>query len=194
MRNPFRFSFDMSGSRRLFSMDAGQSRYEEINVVEKGGNYGWNVKEGTECFNAANEFAEVMSCPDMDAFGNRLIDPVIQLKNWRNPEGGGRATTIVAGEVYRGNEIPGFQGKYIFGTFSQTPTTANGELFIANPAGPGLWSYQEIELASHANDIGYYLRGFGKDLQGEVYLTVSSLLGPTGNTGKLFKFVLAGKK
>ena len=188
-RNPFRFSFDMSGSRRLFSMDAGQSRYEEINVVQKGGNYGWNVKEGTECFNAANEFLKVANCPDVDAFGNRLIDPVIQLKNWRNPDGGGRATTIVAGEVYRGNDIPGFQGKYIFGTFSQTPTTPNGELFIANPGGPGLWGYQEIELASHPGDVGYYLRGFGKDLQGEVYLTVSSILGPTGSSGKVYKLV-----
>jgi glucose/arabinose dehydrogenase len=191
-RNPFRFSFDMSGSRRLLSMDAGQSRYEEIDLVEKGGNYGWNVKEGDECFNAANEFLEVANCPNVDAFGNRLIDPVIQVNNWLNPEGG-RATTIIAGEVYRGNSIPGFQGKYIFGTFSQTPTTANGELFIANPAGSNEWAYQEIELASHPGDIGYYLKGFGKDLQGEVYLTVSSILGPTGTSGKVFKLVLADK-
>jgi len=191
-RNPFRFSFDMSGSQRLLSMDAGQSRYEEIDLVEKGGNYGWNVKEGDECFNAANEFLEVANCPQVDAFGNKLIDPVIQVNNWLNPEGG-RATTIIAGEVYRGNEIPGLQGKYIFGTFSQTPTTANGELFIANPAGSVHWSYQEIELASHPGDIGYFLKGFGKDLHGEVYLTVSSRLGPAGTTGKVFKLVLAKK-
>lgn len=191
-RNPFRFSFDMSGSRRLLSMDAGQSRYEEIDLVEKGGNYGWNVKEGRECFNATNEFLEVENCPDVDPLGNKLIDPVIQVNNWLNPEGG-RATTIIAGEVYRGNSIPGFQGKYIFGTFSQTPQTANGELFIANPAGSNEWSYQEIELASHPGDIGYYLKGFGKDLQGEVYLTVSSILGPRGSSGKVFKLVLAGK-
>lgn len=191
-RNPFRFSFDMSGSRRLLSMDAGQSRYEEINLVEKGGNYGWNVKEGRECFNAANEFAEVEDCPQVDIWGNKLVDPVIQVNNWLNPEGG-RATTIIAGEVYRGNSIPGLQGKYIFGTFSQTPTTANGELFIANPAGPNQWSYQELELASHPGDIGYYLKGFGKDLLGEVYVTVSTILGPRGSTGKVFKLVMAGK-
>jgi glucose/arabinose dehydrogenase len=190
-RNPFRFSFDMGGSRRLLSMDAGQSRYEEIDVVEKGGNYGWNVKEGDECFNAANEFLEVEDCPSVDPMGNRLIDPVIQVNNWLNPEGG-RATTIIAGEVYRGNSIPGFHGKYIFGTFSQTPTSANGELFIATPGGSGsMWNYQELELASHPNDIGYYLKGFGKDLQGEVYLTVSTALGPSGSGGKVFKLVSA---
>jgi len=191
-RNPFRFSFDMSGSRRLISMDAGQSRYEEIDVVEKGRNYGWNVKEGDECFNAANEFLEVANCPDEDIFGNKLVDPVIQINNWLNPEGG-RATTIMAGQVYRGNDIPGFQGKYIFGTFSQTPTTPNGELFISNPAGSNEWSYQELELASHPGDIGFYLKGFGQDLEGEVYLTVSSRLGPAGTTGKVYKLVAAGK-
>ncbi|MDB5262205.1 MAG: hypothetical protein JWQ14_1486, partial [Adhaeribacter sp.] len=44
------------------------------------------------------------------------------------------------------------------------------------------------------NDIGYYLKGFGQDLEGEIYLTVSNLLGPTGNTGQVFKLVLAGKE
>jgi len=193
-RNPFRFSFDMKDGHRLFGMDAGQSRYEEIDVVEKGGNYGWNVKEGTECFNASNEFAEIQNCPGVDAFGNRLIDPVIQVKNWLNPEGGGRATTIIGGNVYRGNDLHGLEGKYIFGTFSQTPTTPNGELFIANPHGPGLWDYEEINIASHPGDIGYYLKGFGQDLEGEIYLTVSSRLGPAGNTGKVLKLVMVKDK
>ena len=189
-RNPFRFSFDMSGSRRLFAGDAGQLLYEEISVVEKGGNYGWNVKEGTHCFNAANSLTTFPSCPTVDNLGNKLIDPVIELNNWRNPAGG-IATTIIGGNIYRGNSIPGFNGKYIFGTFSQTPTEANGELFIANPAGPGLWPFQEISLKSSPNDIGYYLKGFGQDTEGEIYLAVSGLLGPSGNEGKIFKLILA---
>ncbi|HKC34882.1 MAG TPA: PQQ-dependent sugar dehydrogenase, partial [Chitinophagaceae bacterium] len=93
LRNPYRFSFDMSGSRRLFLGDAGQSRYEEIDIIEKGGNYGWNVKEGFECFNAAHDLEEVEDCPTMDNFGNKLIDPVISINNAANPEGG-RATTV----------------------------------------------------------------------------------------------------
>ena len=93
--------------------------------------------------------------------------------------------------MYRGNSIPGFNGKYIFGTFSQVPTIANGELFIAHPSGPGLWNYEEVSLKSFPNDLGQYLKGFGQDLQGEIYLTTSSLLGPTGSTGKVFKLVPA---
>src|SRR6185436_1055719 len=153
LRNPYRFSFDMGGSRRLFLGDAGQSRYEEVNIIDKGGNYGWNVKEGFECFNAASNLSEVEDCPGVDNFGNPLTDPVISINNWLNPEGG-RATTVIGGNVYRGHAIQGWMGKYIFRTFSQTPTTANGELFIANPHGPGPWNFEEINLASHPNDIG----------------------------------------
>ena len=189
-RNPYRFSFDMSGSRKIYLGDAGQVLYEEISVVEKGGNYGWNVKEGTHCFNAAMNTTSLSTCPSIDGYGNKISDPVIELNNWQNPAGG-RATTIIGGNVYRGNSIPGYHGKYIFGTFSQTPATANGELFIANPGGPGLWDFQEIDLKSHPGDIGYYLKGFGQDKSGEIYLAVSSILGPTGTSGKIFKLVLA---
>ncbi len=191
-RNPFRFSFDMSGSRQLYVGDAGQLLWEEVSVVEKGGNYGWNVQEGTHCFDAANPLQGLASCPDVDVWGNRLIDPVIEMKNARHPDGG-RTITIIGGNVYRGNSIPGFQGKYIFGSFAQNFSGPNGELFIANPSGPQLWSFQEIELASNPDDIGHYLKGFGQDLEGEIYVTASSMLGPSGDTGKVFKLVLAEK-
>jgi glucose/arabinose dehydrogenase len=189
-RNPYRFSFDMGGSHHLYVGDAGQSLYEEVDDVTKGGNYGWNVKEGTHCFNAASDLTELADCPDVDNLGNRLIDPVIEINNAANPKGG-IATTVIGGNVYRGHAIPGFQGKYIFGTFSQSFTTANGELLIAQPAGPGLWPFQEIHLVSHPDDIGYFLKGFGQDNDGEIYLTVSSRLGPAGTTGKVFKLVQA---
>lgn len=191
-RNPFRMSFDMGGAHQLIAGDAGQVLWEEISVVNKGGNYGWNVKEGRHCFNAANNDTVFGSCPSVDNLGNPLVDPVIELKNWQNPEGG-IATTIIGGNVYRGDDIKGWDGKYIFGTFSQTPTTPNGELFMAT-MGSGRWSYNEISLKSHPDDIGYYLKGFGQDDDGEVYLTVSSLLGPTGTTGKIFKLVVVKNK
>jgi glucose/arabinose dehydrogenase len=187
-RNPFRFSFDMGGSHQLIGGDAGQVLWEEIDLITRGGNYGWNVKEGRHCFNAADSSKVLPSCPSVDTMGNPLIDPVIEINNWQNPVDG-RATTVIGGNVYRGDKIPGWNGKYIFGTFSQSPTTANGELFMAIPAGQGPWSFEEISLKSHPDDIGYYLKGFGQDNEGELYLTVSSMLGPSGNTGKIFKLV-----
>lgn len=190
-RNPFRFSFDMSGSRRMFVGDAGQHLWEEVSVVEKGGNYGWNVKEGTHCFSTVHPREVLATCPDVDEFGNELIDPVIEMRNSGNPLGG-ETVTIIGGYVYRGNSIPGLQGKYVFGSFSNNfrPT---GEIFVSNPAGPGLWSFQEIMLASGQEDIGYYLKGFGQDLEGEIYVAASSVLGPTGDTGKIFKLVWGDK-
>lgn len=188
-RNPFRFSFDMGGNHQLYLGDAGQVLYEEINAVTKGGNYGWNVKEGRHCFNAANNDTILNSCPTADNFGNPLIDPVIEINNAANPAGG-KALTVIGGNVYRGNNIPGFRGKYIFGTYAQTTTAPDGELFIAQPTGNS-WSYNEVNIKSHPNDLGYYLKGFGQDRDGEIYLTVATSGGPSGTTGKVFKLIPA---
>lgn len=187
-RNPFRFSFDMEGSHQLFVGDAGQNLWEEISVVENGGNYGWNVKEGTHCFDASNNENVLASCPDTDVLGNELIDPVIEMNNAKNPAGGS-TVTIIGGYVYRGSSIPELSGQYIFGSFSKDfePT---GEVFFANPSGAGLWDFEELEFKSTSGDIGYYLKGFGQDLDGEIYLAVSGMLGPDGNTGKIFKISL----
>jgi len=188
-RNPYRFSFDMGGDHWLYAGDAGQVLYEEIDVVRKGGNYGWNVKEGTHCFNAANNSVELPGCPAVDIFGMNFIDPVIEMKNSANPSGG-RATTIIGGNVYRGHDIPDFKGMYIFGSFSQPGNVPNGELFIARPGGgSGLWDFAEVTLKDYPNDLGYYLKGFGQDKEGEIYLTVSGVAGPTDVTGKVFKLV-----
>jgi glucose/arabinose dehydrogenase len=189
-RNPYRMSFDIAGEHELIVADAGQALYEEVDVLSKGGNYGWNVKEGSHCFNAADSSKELPACPSIDNRGKSFIEPVLELNNWQNPRGG-NATTIIGGYVYRGNEIKNWQGKYIFGTFSQTPATANGQLFIATPQeGSGTsWPYEKVSLKSNQGDIGYYLRGFGQDDSGEIYVTVSSMPGPQGTTGKVFKLV-----
>jgi len=187
-RNPFRFSFDMGGSHQLILGDAGQVLYEEIDVVTKGGNYGWNVKEGRHCFNAANNDTVLNSCPMVDNFGTPLTDPVIEVNNAANPAGG-KALTIIGGNVYRGNDIQSLKGKYIFGSYAQS-NAPNGELFMAEPSGSN-WMYSEINLKSHPDDLGFYLKGFGQDNDGEIYLTVSTVGGPSGTAGKVMKLIKA---
>lgn len=186
-RNPYRFSFDMGGMHQLYVGDAGQHLYEEISIVEKGGNYGWNVKEGTHCFNAADNTTVLPDCPDVDPRGNPLIDPVIEMRNVKNPAGG-ETLVIVGGYVYRGDAIPEFEGRYIFGSFANSfaPT---GEMFITEPAGAGLWEFHEIDLASRGDHLGEFIKGFGQDHAGEIYVTTSTVLGPTGDTGKVYKLV-----
>lgn len=190
-RNPYRFSFDMEGQHWLYVGDAGQALYEEIDVVQKGGNYGWNVKEGTHCFNATIDTKERGACPVEDSAGNPLLDPVIEVENYANPNGKGETIAIVGGYVYRGHSLPYLYGKYIFGFLSADDEEAEGKVLVAKPSTIGLWSYEVIKLKSFPDNIGQWLKGFGQDQRGEVYVTASKELGPQGSTGKVYKLVFA---
>ncbi|HMH23842.1 MAG TPA: PQQ-dependent sugar dehydrogenase [Puia sp.] len=187
-RNPFRFSFDMAGTNQLIVGDEGQSLYEEIDLITKGGNYGWNVKEGTHCFNTDNDTVERASCPMVDSAGKPLIDPVIELVNSANPKGGGVGIAIIGGFVYRGKALASLEGKYIFGMLSRDGK-ATGVLFSANTAASGTWSNSPLPLSGHPTDLGTYLKSFGQDQSGEMYLLTSDQEGPQGTTGKVYKMV-----
>jgi glucose/arabinose dehydrogenase len=190
-RNPYRFSIDMGGDHGLYLGDAGQSLWEEVDLVTKGGNYGWNVKEGTHCFNTDNDLKERAACPEKDSAGNPLLDPIIEVKNYSNPTGGGLTITVVGGNVYRGTTLPGFYGKYIFGFLSATFDGPQGKLVVGNPSASGLWSFEVLHPKSFPNNLGIWLKGFGQDQQGEVYVTGAPQLGPQGRTGKVYKLVPA---
>jgi hypothetical protein len=188
-RNPYRFSFDRGGAHLLFAGDAGQSLYEEVDIVKKGGNYGWNVKEATHCFNTDNDLEERASCPLTDTAGNPLIDPVIELVNKDNPKGGGVTIAVVGGNVYRGEKIESLEGQYIFGSLSGDEDKATGKLFMADPTGPGLWAFNPVKLKSFPDNLGQYVKGFGEDNEGELYVMTSEIIGPSGATGKVYKLV-----
>jgi len=189
-RNPYRFSFDMGGNQQLIAGDAGQSLYEEIDNVTKGGNYGWNVKEGSHCFSTDNDLTERSSCPSMDTANQPLIDPVIELVNAANPKGGGVAITIVGGNVYRGDSLPSMKGRYIFGSFSQDGQP-NAKVYSAQMAASGTWPYEELKLKSYPDNLGQYLKSVGQDQTGEIYLLTSGQQGPSGTTGKVFRLIAA---
>jgi glucose/arabinose dehydrogenase len=187
-RNPYRFSFDMGGSHQLFAGDAGQSLYEEIDIVTKGGNYGWNVKEGTHCFNTDDDKQERSSCPAVDSAGKPMIDPIIEQVNASNPKGGGVTVTIIGGNVYRGKTFPDWTGKYFFGSYSQDGK-ANAKLYSASSSESGMWPVSEVTLKDHPNDLGEYLKGIGQDQSGELYLLTGMTGSPSGTQGKVYKIV-----
>lgn len=190
-RNPYRFSFDQGGNHWLYAGDVGQSLYEEIDIVKKGGNYGWNIKEGTHCFNTDNDLEERNTCPLQDSAGQPLIDPVIEVTNYSNPNKGLKPATIaiVGGNVYRGSTIPFLFGKYIFGFLSADDERPEGKLMLAKPSTFGLWSFEQLRLKSFPDNLGQWLKGFGQGLDGEIYVTTSAELGPQGNTGRIYKLV-----
>src|ERR1044072_5176956 len=68
-RNPYRMTFDEGGSHQMIVSDAGQELYEEINDIVKGGNYGWNEREGKHCFSTVDNKKELATCPTEDNRG-----------------------------------------------------------------------------------------------------------------------------
>lgn len=181
LRNPYRFCFDPQN--RIILADAGQELYEEIDLVEKGANLGWNIKEGRHCFDDANPETPPGTCPSAAPDGTPLTDPVIEFKNAKNFSDG-LGNVSVGGYVYQGSTVTSLNGKYIFGVLTQKPDAANGAIFAADRSGT-TWDYHKLSLKGMSNnDLGMFVLGFGQDKAGEVYVTTS---GGTAGSGKVYK-------
>ena len=171
LRNPWGMSFHDSD---LVAADVGQDAYEEINVVEKGGNYGWNVREGTGCFAAG-------SCPTADPDGNRLRDPVVEYAH-AGPEPSGIA--VIGGRVYGGDAVPALRGHYVFGDWN-----AEGQLFVADPDKGPPWPISVVDVTP-ASEL-QHLIAVGRDRDGAVYVLTSGRPEVSGTTGAVHRLVPA---
>ena len=190
-RNPWRFSFDAGGEQRLFCTDVGQNLIEEVDIITKGGNYGWNIKEGTLCFDPQNATSPPAQCPAIGARGEALIDPVIEYSH------SGRGAAIVGkaiagGFVYRGKAIPGLIGKYIFADWSGSFIMPDGKLFIADEQADKTWKVKEAGIAGQRNNrLNSFVLGIGQGLDNEAYVMTATTTGPTGSTGQVWKLMPA---
>src|SRR5882724_2918951 len=155
VRNPWRVSFDRE-TGELWVGDVGQDRFEEVDIIKKGGNYGWSAREGFHDLNRTSHAVK----------GSAPIDPIIEYGH--NPELAHQSKfpdhsigiSITGGYVYRGKKIPALRGVYVYGDFQMgtiwglryenQQLTAHGTLVKANP------------LRSIAS--------FGEDRDGELYL------------------------
>ena len=99
LRNPWRMSFDPA-TNQLWCGDVGQNLHEEVDLIVRGGNYGWNVREGF------SPFAKGQRAPD----GVKFNDPI-----WDYPRSQG--LSITGGLVYHGARCPGLEGKYLFADY-----------------------------------------------------------------------------
>ena len=190
-RNPWRFSFDMGGEHRLFLGDAGQDVFEEVHIVDRGENYGWNIKEGAHCFDPDSPGSPPATCADVDVDGNPLVDPIIEYSHL-DADGEPFGVVVIGGYVYRGSTLPELQGQYIFGDYSSGFTAPDGRLLAATEAADGSWTMRELSVASTANGRpGRFILGFGQDTEGEVYVLTTQVVGPNGTTGRVLKLVPA---
>jgi glucose/arabinose dehydrogenase len=147
LRNPFRMSFDRA-TGNLYIGDVGQSRREEIDVglASRGGgeNYGWNVTEGTLCFN-----------PGSGCRTTGITLPVLEY-------GHGDGCSVTGGVVYAGCRMPDLVGTYFYGDFC-TAFVRSFRLVDGAATDRRDWT---AELGGNISRI----TGFGTDAEGEVYI------------------------
>ena len=139
LRNPWRFSFDRA-TGELWTGDVGQNRWEEIDLIERGGNYGWNRLEGNHCFSAR----------DCDRAGT--VPPVWEYSL------DGQPCSVIGGYVYRGSTIPWLRGVYVYGDF------CTGEVFGLRYTDGQVIEHQRLA------DTRRRIMSFAEDDSGELYL------------------------
>jgi uncharacterized repeat protein (TIGR03806 family) len=117
LRNPWRFSFDRT-TGNLWLADVGESKWEEVNIIQKGGFYGWPIFEGEECFNQNPQCAQTS-----------YLKPAYKIQS-------GGARSISGGFVYRG-AIQSLQGKYVYGDYVTSEVSVYDPATAAAAAVPG---------------------------------------------------------
>ncbi|MBW5445513.1 glucose sorbosone dehydrogenase [Cohnella sp. CFH 77786] len=139
LRNPWRFSFD-SETGRLWAADVGQNEWEEINLIEKGGNYGWNIREGNECYKPAKGCASEGLQPPVYVYDHDA------------------GVSVTGGYVYRGRLVPGLTGWYLFSDYAFGTVWA-----LRLKEGGGVLHETLLQT-------GKQITSFGTDEAGEIYV------------------------
>lgn len=139
LRNPWRFSFDAK-TGQLWTGDVGQNKIEEVDIITRGGNYGWRIREANAVYDA-NAQADTP-----------LIDPIHEYAH------GADGNSITGGYVYRGTSNAALQGKYIYGDFG------SGRVWALSQENGKKTSNQL--LLDRAGSIS----SFGEDQQHELYI------------------------
>ncbi len=140
LRNPWRFNFDYP-TGRLWAGDVGQDSWEEIDIIGKGRNYGWDLMEGDHCYSVSN----------CDTTG-------LQLPVWEYAHDASGGEAITGGFVYRGSDLPDLVGKYIYADY------LSGHIWALTYNGPN--SVQNELLL----DTGLKIPSFGTDRNNELYI------------------------
>lgn len=143
LRNPWRFAFD-AGTGALWLADVGQDAWEEINIIQRGQNYGWRIFEGNANHNNPDNLNPANFAAPLFAFPQRGNEP---------------SGSITGGYVYRGTRIPNLQGAYIYGDY------LSGRVWKLNTVGTEVRN-EEITRGQSIPS----LTSFGVDAAGEIYL------------------------
>lgn len=168
MRMPWRLSFDEK-TGELFCGDVGQNLYEEVDIIEKGKNYGWRAMEGFHIYDTI-----------LYKKGGNFILPVVE---YPHPEG----VSITGGYVYRGRQYPAMEGKYIFGDWAF-------KVFYMEKNKQGKWIKKDCHFEGKDNNtFNFRINSFGEDEDSEIYMVTQNEIGAIDPSGVVYKIALANK-
>lgn len=135
LRNPWRITFDRE-TGLLYCADVGQNQWEEINLVERGGNYGWNYREGNAAGPRSNPPAEAVFIPPLVVYGHGT----------RTNQG----NSVTGGVVYRGPRLSSLNGSYVFADYVSGHIWAIRHTGATNP--PMQWLATDTGIAGFGID------------------------------------------
>lgn len=147
-RNPWGLSFDPQ-TGELWAADVGQDRFEEVNRIVAGGNYGWSERDGTERLESRRDQA-----PSVPA--SPYLDPVHSYSRFN-----GDGICIVGGMVYRGSRLGDLHGCYLFGDWG------TGKIWSLRPPEDRSARADEVNLIHQAAEAGFNPVGICPDEKGE---------------------------
>lgn len=139
LRNPWRFSFDTANGQ-LWVGDVGQNKFEEIDIIKNGGNYGWNRMEGFHCFKPS----------DCDKTG-------LEMPIWEYDRSNGDIS-VTGGFVYRGSNFKELEGLYVYADF------VSGRIWSLDASSPASPVNKELF------DMDFAISSFGVDQDQELYI------------------------
>ncbi len=198
IRNPWSLTFDQTGNRtHLYVGDIGQNLYESVLIVGKGGNYGWNYREGFHCFDPDNPNDPPADCPRFGPHGEPLLDPIIEYKNRKifSEDSTAYGTSVTGGYVYRGDEVPELRGEYIFGDWSRTKEDSKPKGIVLRGHRPeqdllSRWEIEPLATENHPDGIrAENITAFGTDQNHELYLLTQKKTRPVNKDGRVYKLV-----
>lgn len=160
LRNPYRFSFNKANGQ-LFAGDVGQDQWEEVDIIEKGANYGWRLTEGTHCYN-----------PSSGCDTKGITMPITEFSHHEG-------ISVIGGYVYNGTKVSNLKGRYIFADWS-------GPIFYLNNTG-GVWKRGKLAMQNYPT--GLKITCWGEDAAGELYWLTSPGTGPGETGGAMYKIV-----
>jgi glucose/arabinose dehydrogenase len=155
LRNPWKMGF--SGDQLIVG-DVGQATWEEVNVIEMGGNYGWPFKEGTHCHDPQLGTSTEEQCSVTSERGETLIDPVLEFPHF-DEDGYAVGFAVIGGHIHTG-DVDAVRDEYLFGVFTSSFTSASGRLIAATPRDSGRWPMRELQVDG---DLDIQVLSLGQD-------------------------------